>query len=237
MADQQAAAKRAAGRAAADLVRDGQRVGLGTGSTVAFVLERLAERIAQGIRVAGVPTSERTAARARELGIPLASLDDLERLDIAIDGADEVDPAGNLVKGGGAALTREKIVAAAADRLVIVVSPDKLVPHLGASFRLPIEVLPFGWRQAAARVRALGLGPELRLGPDRQPVRTDGGNLVLDASFGPVADLAALERALDAIPGVVECGLFVAMAPRVLIGELDGRVRELDFSASSTKES
>ncbi|HLU39754.1 MAG TPA: ribose-5-phosphate isomerase RpiA, partial [Planctomycetota bacterium] len=160
MNDPYAAAKRAAGRAAADLVPDGAVIGLGTGSTVAFVLERLAERTAEGLRVRGVPTSEDTARKARALGLELIGLDDVERLDLTIDGADEVDADKNLIKGGGGALLREKIVAAASREMIVVVSDNKLVDRLGA-FRVPVEVLAFGQRQTAAALRALGARVEL----------------------------------------------------------------------------
>ncbi len=227
MADPRGASKRAAGHAAAELVRDGQRLGLGTGSTVEFVLQRLAERCAEGLDVAGVPTSEQTARRARELGIPLLELAEVDRLDLAIDGADEVDPAGNLIKGGGGALTREKIVAAAADRLVVVASPEKLVDRLGATFRLPIEVLAFGLRQTTARVAGCGLAPALRTGPDGAPFVTDEGNLILDCELGPMGDLGALDAALQAIPGVLEHGLFLGMAGLTVVGEADGSTRTI----------
>lgn len=226
MIDQRSLGKRAAARAVADSVKTGQRLGLGTGSTVTFFLERLAERVAEeGLRIVGVPTSEPTSIRARELGLPLGSLDAIESLDLAVDGADEVDPQLDLIKGGGAALTREKIVAAAAARFVVIVDETKLVARLGASFRLPIEVLPFGWRQSSARIAALGLRNELRREADSQPLRTDNGNYVLDAVLGPCEDLRALELELDAIPGVLECGLFVGMADEAWIGGADGSVR------------
>ncbi|MBI5852341.1 MAG: ribose 5-phosphate isomerase A [Planctomycetes bacterium] len=228
MSDPKSSGKRAAARAVADTVPGGARLGLGTGSTVAFFLERLAERVAkERIEVVGVPTSEATARRARDLGLRLATLDDLERLDVAVDGAYEVDPRLELIKGGGAALTREKIVAAAADRFVVIADETKLVPRLGATFRLPIEVLQFGWRQTSARIAAAGLPNELRLDAARRPLRTDNDNFVLDASLGPCDDLRALEREIDAIPGVLECGLFVGMASEVWIGGADGRVRTL----------
>jgi len=220
MNDPYAAAKRAAGRAAADLVPDGAVIGLGTGSTVAFVLERLAERTAEGLRVRGVPTSEDTARKARALGLELIGLDDVERLDLTIDGADEVDADKNLIKGGGGALLREKIVAAASREMIVVVSDNKLVDRLGA-FRVPVEVLAFGQRQTAAALRALGARVELRR-RDGAVVLTDNDNLVLDCDFGPIADPARLEREIDAIPGVIESGLFVGLAGRVLVGDRSG---------------
>ncbi|MEZ5967224.1 MAG: ribose-5-phosphate isomerase RpiA [Planctomycetota bacterium] len=220
MQDPYAAAKRAAGRAAADLVPSDCVLGLGTGSTVAFVLERLAERAATGLRIHGVPTSEATAQRARALGLPLASLADVDRLHLTIDGADEIDPRGNMIKGGGGALLREKVVAAASDEMIVVVGDNKCVPHLGA-FRVPIEVLAFGCRQVIAAIGRLSGQAQLRQ-RDGKPFVTDEGNWILDCDFGVIEDPGRLEGALDAIPGVVESGLFVGMAGRVLVGDRDG---------------
>lgn len=223
MPDPQQSPKRAAGRAAADLVPEGARLGLGTGSTVRHVLERLAERIAgEGLTMVGVPTSEDTARRARALGIPLADLDELDGLDLAIDGADEVDPRKNLIKGGGGALLREKIVACAASELVVVVGEDKLSERLGG-FALPVEVTPFGHRHTAAAVSRLGVQPRLRT-REGEPFVTDNGNFVLDCPFGEIEDPSRLETELDRIPGVVECGLFVGLAGRILVGRSDGGV-------------
>lgn len=232
MTDPRQNGKRAAARAAADEVRPHTKVGLGTGSTVAFALERLAERQRdEGLELVGVPTSEATARRAAELGIPLTTLEEAGRLDLTIDGADEVDPALHLVKGGGGALTREKIVAAASDRFLVIVDGTKLVPHLGATFRLPIEVLPFAWPVTARHVEELGLPSVLRTGADGEPYRTDNGNFILDATLPPVEDLKALEAKLDTIPGVVECGLFLGMADRVYVGEADGATRVIEAGA------
>ena len=220
MSDPYAAAKRAAGRAAADLVPTDCVIGLGTGSTVVFVLERLAERAAAGLRIRGVPTSDDTDRRARALGLPLASLDDVDRLRLTIDGADEIDPHGNMIKGGGGALLREKIVAAASDEMIVVVSDNKCVERLGA-FRVPVEVLAFGHRQVAAAIARLHGKTELRRRASEVFV-TDSGNWIFDCDFGHIDDPARLERELDAIPGVVESGLFVGMAGRVLVGDRQG---------------
>lgn len=225
-----ARAKAAAGRRAADFVEDGTTLGLGTGSTVQPFLDRLAERIgAEGLAVRGVPTSEQTAAIARELGIPLATLDEVERIDLTVDGADEIDPAFDMIKGGGGALLREKVVASLTAREVIVVDPAKVVERLGTTFRLPVEVVPFALAVVERAVRALGLDPQLREGADGSPYRTDNGNAILDcATAAGIADAAALERELDAIPGVVESGLFVGLAHTLVIGRPDGttEVRE-----------
>ena len=221
-------AKRAAAYAAADLVEDGMTIGLGSGSTFLFVLDRLAERIReQGLQVRGTPTSSGTAAAAEEKGIPLVSLDDVERLDLAIDGADEVDPDKHLIKGGGAAHTRERLVAATADELVVIVGENKMVPVLGAAFRLPVEVIPFGWTHARRRVEATGCTTELRRSGD-EPLVTDNGNWILDCSYDGITEPAALADVLDATVGVVDHGLFVGMAGRVVVADDQGRVRILD---------
>ncbi|MGC6487371.1 MAG: ribose-5-phosphate isomerase RpiA [Planctomycetota bacterium] len=221
-------AKRAAAYAAADLVEDGMTIGLGSGSTFLFVLERLAERIrGEGLRVRGAPTSAGTAAAAEQQRIPLVSLDDVERLDLAIDGADEVDPEKNLIKGGGAAHTRERLVAATADELVVIVGEDKLVPVLGAAFRLPVEVIPFGWTHARRRVEATGCETALRTNGDA-PLVTDNGNWILDCRYEQIAAPAALAATLDATVGVVDHGLFVGMAGRVVVADEHGAVRVID---------
>lgn len=226
-------AKRAAAYAAADLVEDGMTIGLGSGSTFRFVLDRLAERIRdEGLRVRGTPTSEGTATAAEQLGIPLVSLDDVERLDLAIDGADEVDPQKNLIKGGGAAHTRERLVAATAEELVVIVGEDKLVPVLGAAFRLPVEVIPFGWTHARRRVEATGCTTELRMSAGA-PLVTDNGNWILDCSYGGINEPAALADVLDATVGVVDHGLFVQMAGRVVVADAEGHVRILAAGRSA----
>ncbi|HEB51878.1 MAG TPA: ribose-5-phosphate isomerase RpiA [bacterium] len=219
-------AKRTAAFAAADLVPDGATIGLGSGSTFAFVLERLAARMRdEGLDVRGAPTSSATAERARTLGIPLVSLDDVERLDLAIDGADEIDPNKQVIKGGGAAHTRERIVAAAADELVIIVGENKLVDVLGKAFRLPIEVLPFGWTHARRRIEATGCTTELRQ-RGGEPLLTDNGNWILDAAYPDgIPDPAALAATLDATVGIVDHGLFVDMVGRVVVADDEGRVR------------
>lgn len=211
-------AKERAGRHAARYVRDGMRVGLGTGSTVHHLLVALGEHRPD---VVCVVTSERTHALARELGLRVVPPDEAGTLDLAIDGADEVDPALNLVKGGGGALTREKIVAQMAARFLVVVDESKLVARLGG-FGLPLEVLDFAPGVVAARVRALGATQVAT-----RPVRSDNGNLLLDASFAAIADPAGLARELEAIPGLVEHGLFLAAGvERVIVGGPAG-TREL----------
>jgi ribose 5-phosphate isomerase A len=228
MHDPYQASKRAVGRAAAELVRPGMRVGLGTGSTFVFVLERLTERMREEkLEIVGVPTSDDTARRARDVGLPLVTLDEVSTLDLTIDGADEVDPHKTLIKGGGGALVREKIVAAAAREMVVVVTANKVVDVLGSTFKLPVEVMLFGWRQAAMRIEGLGLSVTRRMRKDGAPFVSDNGNCILDCSLPAASDHRDLERTLNAIPGVVDCGLFVGMAGRVLIGDADGGVRVL----------
>jgi ribose 5-phosphate isomerase A len=215
--------------AALELVDDGMRLGLGTGHAAAAFVSLLADRVRDGLRVVGVPTSDATAVQARMRGISLGTLDD-EELDLTIDGADEVSPSLDLVKGFGGALVRERIVAAASRRQVILVGHDKLVDKLGARGRIPIEVLPFACNPVLRRVRALGLDPIVRVDRGR-PIITDNGNLTIDCGLGaPLADTNAahaLQSALRAIPGVVDTGLFLGTADRVLVGYPDGRVAVL----------
>ena len=218
---------RALARRAADEVEPGMTLGLGSGSTAEAVLRELGVRVADGLAVRGVPTSERTARLARELGIPLLSLDEVDRLDLGIDGADEIAPSLDVVKGRGGALLHEKLVAHACARYLIVAAAEKLVTRLGTRMPLPVEVVPFGWPRTAERVRGLGCDPTLRLGRDGAPFVSDGGHLVLDCVTGPVADPAALAAALKATAGVVDHGLFVGFADRALVVDAAGAVRVL----------
>ena len=219
-------AKEAAGRAAAELVRDGTTVGLGTGSTVWFALERLAERVrAEKLAVRGVPTSLDTERKARSLGIALVTLDEVSSIDLTIDGADEIDARFDMIKGGGGALLREKVVASLTRHEVIVVDRSKVVERLGVRFALPVEVVPFARATVARRLAGLGAAWTLRMRDGREPTMTDNGNEILDCRFpGGIADAAALERELDTIPGVVESGLFVGLAHALVIGDDAGAV-------------
>lgn len=218
--------KRAAARMAADFVQSGMRLGLGSGSTFLFVLERLAERIRdEQLEIAGVPTSKGTAEAARKFGIPLLSMTEIEHLDLAIDGADEVDPNKNMIKGGGAAHVREKIVAAAAKELLVVIDESKMVEVLGRAFLLPVEILRFGWRQAARAIETTGCVPQLRAVASGEPLITDNGNYILDCKYDEIPDPARLHDLLNSLPGVLDNGLFVGMAGRVIIGERSGKVR------------
>lgn len=218
MTDDQRAAKRAAAERALDLAASGMRLGLGTGSTADAMLDALAERLRDGrLRdIVGVPTSEATACRAASLGIPLATLDREPRLDLTLDGADEVDPRLDLVKGLGGALLREKIVAASSSRMVVMADDSKRVGRLGERAPIPVEIVAFGQALVARRVRELGGEPSLRLGAGGRPFVTDEGHAILDCRFGPF-DAPALAAALSAVPGVVEHGLFVGLATHVAL--------------------
>jgi ribose 5-phosphate isomerase A len=213
-------AKRLAAERACDLVQSGMKVGLGTGSTAALFVAELGRRRTD---IVGVPTSEATRRQAEALGIRLATLEEEPALDLTIDGADEIDPTLNLIKGGGGALLREKLVAAASARMVVIADASKQVAQLGR-FPLPVEIVPFGVettrRRIAKCLRDLELAAEirLRLSPDGEPFRTDGGNFILDLPLGEIPDPHGLAAVLKSVLGVVEHGLFVAMASRALIG-------------------
>lgn len=211
---------RAIAERAIELVADNTTIGLGTGHAATAFLEALGERLRGGWRVRGVPTSEASAQLAHKLGIPLTTLDESPQLDADFDGADEVDPAGNLIKGYGGALVREKIVAAASRKLVILVGPEKIVSALGSRRRLPVEIVPFALSLCTRQITELGLVPELRR-DGGQPHVTDNGNYILDCGLGPIDQPAELEAALLSIPGVVGTGLFLGMQPIVLVGHAD----------------
>jgi len=214
------AAKRRAGHSAAEAVEDGAVVGLGTGSTAAHAIRAIGDAVADGLNVRGVPTSFQSRQLAIEAGVPLVDLDEIDGVDLAIDGADQVAD-GQLIKGGGAAHAREKIVDAAADRLLIVVDPGKLADRLDRS--VPVEVLPAARPVVADRIETLGGEPTLRSAERKDgPVVTDNGNVVLDCEFGPIDDPAELAADLSAVPGIVEHGLFVDLADEVHVGREDG---------------
>ncbi len=219
--------KRAAAEAACEFVEDGMVVGIGTGTTAAFVVKRLGELVQNGLRVTGVPTSEATAGMARALGIRLGSLNEVDHIDLTIDGADEVDRSTlNLIKGRGGALLREKMVAFASDRMLVVVDESKIVDRLGSHFPVPVEVVQFGWRMVANRIVAQFPSPEgtpvLRAGEDGNPYVTDEGHYLLDCPFGEIEDPEKLSSGLKAIPGVVEHGLFLGLAKKVFVGSEGG---------------
>jgi ribose 5-phosphate isomerase A len=221
--DKAAQLKQAAAEFAAGLVEDGMLVGLGTGSTAYYLVAALGKRVKAGLRITGVPTSEKTAAQARDLGIPLSDLGSHPQLDLTIDGADEVENGTlNLLKGLGGALLREKIVASASKRLIIIVDESKTVDRLGSRAPVPVEVIPFGWQAVENRLKNLGAVPVLRKNPSGETFVTDGGHYILDCTFGPIAQVDELALNLDRTVGIVEHGLFLGMASRVLIGKPAG---------------
>ena len=213
---------RALGKRALDFVPEGGTIGLGTGHAATAFIQALGERVHAGLKIRGVPTSQASADLAQQLGIPLVTLEEAGTIDVDLDGADEVDPAGNLIKGYGGALVREKIVAASSRRLVILVGAEKLVPVLGSHGKLPVEVLPFGLALCSRRLTELGCEPTLRLRAG-EPWVTDNGNLILDCHVAPIEDPKQLELAIWAIPGVVDSGLFLNMTHAVVI-QRDGTV-------------
>jgi ribose 5-phosphate isomerase A len=219
--------KKEVGKAAAARVKSDSIVGLGTGSTTAYAIEYIGERLATGDlkNVVGVPTSFQAEVLARKYGIPLTTLDVVDHIDIAIDGADEVDPQKNLIKGGGAAHTREKVVDTLADFFLVVVDGGKLSDKLGSKFLLPVEVIPMALGPVLRKLEKLGGKPELRMGIRKAgPVVTDQGNLVIDVKFDDIPDPRAMEQTINNIPGVLDNGLFVGVTDLVLVGEIiDGK--------------
>lgn len=222
-------AKQAAGSEGAALVESGMTIGLGTGSTTAYALEAIGRRIREdGLIVRGVPTSFAAERLARQHGIPLTTLDEVDRLDLALDGADEVDPALNLIKGRGAAHAREKVIAYQADRFIVLVDPRKRVDQLGTAWPVPVEVMPMAATPVMRTLRSMGATPELRMGQEKDgPVITDQGFWVIDAHFEGMADPNEVDRKLSMRPGVLDHGLFLDLATDVLIGQPDGAVEQL----------
>jgi ribose 5-phosphate isomerase A len=219
--------KRQAAEAAVAYVEDGMVLGLGSGSTAELALHALAARVVAGLQVSGVPTSERTAALARQLGVPLTDFAAHSKLDLAIDGADEVEPTSlALIKGRGGALLREKIVASASRRFLVVVDETKLVPKLGRG-AVPIEVVAFGSQTVLARLEKAGVRPTVRRSAGGSPFVTDGGNYIVDCATGPVNDEAALDQRLRSVVGVVETGLFLGLTDQVIVATPAG-IRLLD---------
>ncbi|WP_375551737.1 ribose-5-phosphate isomerase RpiA [Rhodophyticola porphyridii] len=229
-------AKFVAAKRAVDYVEDGMRVGLGTGSTAAWMVRCLGEIVREeGIRVTGVATSSRTADLARQVGVPIRTLDEVKWLDLTIDGADEYDSNLNLIKGGGGALLQEKIVATASDQMIVIADPSKQVDTLGA-FPLPVEVIPFGWQTTKALIEEMlsnidvqGRNASLRLNMD-EPFRTDEGNYILDLHLCRIGNPQQLSLVLNQIPGVVENGLFLDICDIVVIGNSDGTVEVRDIN-------
>ncbi|MBE7190446.1 ribose-5-phosphate isomerase RpiA [Jatrophihabitans endophyticus] len=230
MSDDAEALKRQVGIEAATLVEDGMVVGLGTGSTARFMIDALAERARQGLRFVGVPTSKRSEEQARELGLDVSDLATHPEIDLTIDGADDIERGTlHLIKGLGGALLREKIVASASRRMVVIADASKVVDHLGQHSPIPVEVSSFGWEVTAARLADLGLRPAVRRDRAGTLFLTDGGNLILDCATEPLADPADTERRILGIVGVFECGLFIHRAELALVAE-SGGVRRLTRS-------
>lgn len=223
--------------AAADLVMPGMVVGLGTGSTADAVTRELGRRVAGGLNFTAVPTSDRTEILARDLGIPLVTLDEIDRLDLGIDGADEIDPALDAIKGRGGALLREKLVALSCDDYVLVATTEKCVDRLGTRTPLPIEIVAFGWSQTAKRLARLGISPEPRSldGDPTRPWITDTGGLIVDCATGSIADPSQLAAAIKAVPGVVEHGLFLGIARAALQVDPDGQVVRRDRTGRQSR--
>ncbi len=216
--------KRLAAESAVRLVEDGMVIGLGTGSTAAFFLAALAQRLSnERLRIAGIPTSEHAAALARQLEIPLTTFTEHLRIDLTVDGADEVELGTlSLIKGRGGALLREKIVAAASDRMVVVADETKVSEKLGTLSSVPVELVQFGWQVTLKKLGELGGNPELRLGPNGKPLITDGGNYIADCAFGPMASPRETAHHLDHVIGAVEHGLFLGFAREVIVGGRTG---------------
>ncbi|MCO7127365.1 ribose-5-phosphate isomerase RpiA [Sporolactobacillus shoreicorticis] len=219
--------KQAAGRRAADEIKDGMTIGLGTGSTVYYFLEALAKKVANGFKMTGVATSQKTIDLANEWKIPMHALNDVAKIDVTVDGADEVDSKLNGIKGGGGALLYEKLVAKASARRIWIVDASKKVEQLGA-FPLPVEVVPFGWKHVHAYLSEKGYRPELRYAADGQPYVTDAHHYILDLHLQSIANAESLANELDHLTGVVEHGLFLGMTEKVIIGYPDGHTETLE---------
>jgi ribose 5-phosphate isomerase A len=215
--------KQAAASWSADQLRDGMIVGLGSGSTSVMAVDAIGKRVKDGLRIVGIPTSEQTAEQAQRLGIPLATLGQYQEIDIAIDGADEVELGTlNLIKGGGGNQLREKIVATASKYFLVIVDQSKLVNRLGEKFKVPVEVAQFGWQATSRALERLSGHPALRKTKTGEAFITDGGNYILDCAFGPISSPAKLATELDSVVGVLEHGLFIGMAGQVAIGAPEG---------------
>ncbi len=221
MTEAQEAGKRAAGEAALQYVPEGALVGLGSGSTVKYFLLALGKKVKSGFRVQGIPTSQETARLANDLNIPLLPNEGDWKLDLAVDGADQVDPQFQLIKGGGGALLREKIVASAARQFIVIVDEAKWVPVLGMPMPIPVEVIPFGWPNTQRHIQALGWSSRLRK-KNNEVFKTDEGNVILDVEVDRIDNPTILEAQLNGIPGVVENGLFVNRTSIVILGSTDG---------------
>jgi len=214
--------KKLAGEKAVEYIEDGMIVGLGTGSTVKYTLEKLGEKVKDGLKIKGIPTSVHTKRIAKEKNIPLTTLDENPEIDITIDGADEVDSNLNLIKGGGGALTREKIISFNSKKLIIVIDDSKIVKALGIDFPLPVEVIKFSWAATKKVIEKIGCNVEIRKIMESEPFISDNGNYILDCDFERIDDPEQLEIDLNCIPGVVENGLFVNLTDKVIVGGKQG---------------
>jgi ribose 5-phosphate isomerase A len=218
--------KKMVAEAAVELVEDGMTVGLGTGSTAYWAIVKLGERVKEGLKIRAIATSNESDSLAREQGIPIVSFSDIDKIDITIDGADEVDQNLNLIKGGGGALLREKIIAMASVKLIVIVDETKLVKQLG-NFPLPVEVIPFGVENTREKLEKLGCRTEVRRADQHDRFKTDNGNYIVDCKFRGIEDPERLSRDLNSIPGVVENGLFIGVAQKVFVGYQNGKVELL----------
>jgi len=215
--------KQAAAKAAASQLESGTIVGLGSGTTSRLAVAEIGKRVHEGLQIIAIPTSEKTAAQAKDLGIQLSTLGEYPEIDVAIDGADEVEMGTlNLIKGGGGNQLREKIVANASKRFIVIVDETKISRQLGSHAKVPVEVAQFGWQATARSLAKLGGNPTLRMSSNGETFITDGGNYILDCAFGPIPSAAALDNQLNSIVGVLEHGLFIGMASQVLVGTPDG---------------
>ena len=216
--------KKEAGVSAVDFVESGMILGLGTGSTTKFALEEIGKRLKEGRLhdIVGICSSIQTENRAKDLGIPVITFNDKQELDLTIDGADEVDPQLNLIKGGGGALLREKVLAQSSKRNIMIVDESKLSPMLGTHFAVPIEVIPFAWKPVSVFLKSLGADPVLRLKDDGNPYTTDQDNFILDSKFGPISNLEELAQKLGQKAGIAEFGLFLGTATEVIVATSNG---------------
>ncbi|MBJ6360371.1 ribose-5-phosphate isomerase RpiA [Paenibacillus sp. GCM10012307] len=221
-------AKKIAAEAAVEFVQSGMTVGLGTGSTAYYAIHKIAERVKEGLHIRTVASSRQSEELALQLGIPVVPLSGIQEIDVSIDGADEVDANYNLIKGGGGALLREKILAAHSKQFVVIADESKQVDRLG-KFPLPVEIVPFAFNLTLLKLKALGCEPVVRIA-DGNTFISDNGNYIVDCAFGTIEDPAALEQQINAIPGVVENGLFTGMASAVIIGYEDGTTRRTDIT-------
>lgn len=222
--------KQLAAEKAVEYVKDGMKVGLGTGSTAYWAIRKLGERVSEGLKITAVATSRASEEQARELGIPLVAFGDIDRLDLTIDGADELDSRLQLIKGGGGALLREKIVASNSTRMIVIADESKVVSTLG-KFPLPVEIVPFAWEWTVAELAKLGCKPELRLNGE-ELFKTDNGNYIADCRFEVIESAPELALAIQSIPGVVDHGLFIGIASMAVVAKQDGSIEIIEAKPS-----